>query len=494
MAYTGDILILNQYYIHRHKENIGKADNRNKHTNDLINNYKNQKEQAFNTSKTIFKTLLSNSINNGAKELLNTAFEDDNIMTDLNQQLQKALQESLSVDVIQRGLLIQQNSNINYNKLLNEKGKEKIKEFDKLLQVIANACKLLQSKEGSDLAAALLSLQGSAANTQTKTLGIKIQNALKQFSKTNEGMTIDQQRVQQVITYINSLGNLLIASSDSSNEKKITSKSFAAAMRTMFGSGFQEVFTSMVRNSVKTSIDSSLIKLTGTNTEGNKITVYDEAGHIIKQVGRPTQGKTDILLPNVKIQISGHNNQYEGEIDIDIGISNKAYVSNFGGNNIKNNTSQIYSLGSGGSLRYAIEDLYKVPFDRYLAYNVFAHQDESDLQNVLEKIYDLILTRELIRIASSRSHKEFSQFIVANGKVVSIWELIMSTKNFVGKTSSQNENQPIALSIPYENRKDIINSAKEENMMLRIQHTNNAIHNTPIQGKLHLNKLITLQT
>lgn len=491
MAYTGNILINGQYYIHKHMENIGKANNRNLKPSDLVLNYQYQKEQAFNTSKNIFQKLFSGNINNGAKKLLTTAFDDEDMMTDLNQELQKILQESLSVATIEKGLEIQQKSNIDYNKLLTGEGQQKIKQFDKLLSVIAEACQLLQSTQGNDLAAVLLNLKHGDANMSVKDLGLKLNNALQQFSKNNNGMTIDEQRVQHIIAYINSLGILLQKFADNEiNEKKVTSDSMKAALRTMFGSGFQEVFTSMVNNSVNATIDSSLIQLTGKQIQDNKITVYSSTGRPIKEVGYAKQGKTDILLPNVKVKITGKNNQNGGEIDINIGISNKAYVSNFSGKNTKNNTSQIYELGSGGSLRYAIEDLYVTPFNRYLAYNIIANQNESNLQDILEKIYDLILTRELIRIASSRNKQEFSQFIVANGKVVSIWELILSTKQFVGKTSSQNQTQPIALSIPSVNRKNIIEAKQIDDMLLRVQQVNKAINTSPIQGKLHLNKLI----
>ena len=491
--YRGSVLIRNNYYIHKHVENIGQANGngiQGVNPDYLIDNYETQKEKIFNTSKAIFKNLLSDSINEGAESLLETAFNNDDNITKLTNEIQSALQESLSVNIIEKGLQLQKDINIDYNKIITGKGKQKIEEFDKLLQVIADACKLLQSKEGNDLAAALLALQNKGNNTQTKTLGKELQKALDIFSQKNKGESINRQRVQRVVKYINDLGNLLIKYSDPSIKKDADKrkKGMASAMSNLFGTGLQEVFTSMVHKSVNASIDSSCIKLIGDKSD-NTITVYDKNGNAIKNVGSPKQGKTDILLPNVKVKFSGYQDQDGGIIDIDIGISNKAYVTNFGKEG-KNN-SQTYSLGSGGSLKYAIEDIYELNFHRYLAYNLLVRQNEADFQDILKKMYDLILTREFVRIASSRNEKEFSQFIVANGRVVSIWQLIMSTKNFVGETSSTNKDQAISLSIPYEKRQEMIKAGLIENQKLRYESANKAINNTSIYGKLHLDKLIS---
>ena len=69
-------------------------------------------------------------------------------------------------------------------------------------------------------------------------------------------------------------------------------------------------------------------------------------------------------------------------------------------------------------------------------------------------LQDLILTRQLVKLFSSRGGEDdFSQWMLVNGQVISIWQLIMSTEKFVGLSHSQihqtnNQTQLVSLSLP----------------------------------------------
>jgi hypothetical protein len=111
---------------------------------------------------------------------------------------------------------------------------------------------------------------------------------------------------------------------------------------------------------------------------------------------------------------------------------------------------------------------------------------------------DLFLSRQINRLFASRGGSiDFAQFILANGEIVSIWELILYAERFsVGLSNSMiqeqkrmgnDPNQALVLSIP--DRKDILNAGSLEDTYRRVTETNQAISKATIQAHLHIDKL-----
>lgn len=75
-----------------------------------------------------------------------------------------------------------------------------------------------------------------------------------------------------------------------------------------------------------------------------------------------------------------------------------------------------------------------------------------------EELNDLILKRQILRLfATNSSFQDFSQFILINGQIISIWEVLQYALNTELKFSNsmkESKNEGLVLSIP--NRPDII--------------------------------------
>lgn len=486
--YSGPISRKGGYYIHYHQENIGKAENNS--VPDIINVFKSQKQKALQESKNAYKYMFKkNLLNSSSIELLNEIFSDDNMMTELNNQMQKALEESIRVDKLQQLMAAQRGVTEGsgaFAKVYNKTGEDRIKAFSDLLETLSNCCKLLDSEQGSAIAVNLLNIKGSLSKTISNVnIGKKLQKAVKDFATTNEGATIDEQRVAAAAQSINAFANLLITKKTQKGEG-LTSGSIQRMINHIFSDGFAEGVSSILNNTVDMNIDNAILSLEGRTTyKGTSI----KASGVEKITDKTlAAGKVDILAKNVQFSIESKGGLTGGTIDINLGISNKTYRKNHFKGLDKRVGSQSYSSGSGGSVKEAINVIFGAKYSRYLAYNTIAHR--SSRPQEAQALQDIILTRQITRLFSSRGgSKDFAQFIIANGQVVSVWDLIMQTENFVGLSNSINKkSQAVDLSIEgfaeVEKAKEIVNQAQ------RVYAVNQALNKATIQSYIHLDKLV----
>ena len=484
--YTGKLKWENDFYIHQHVYNIGKANNMSLSANALMSNYEQQKKQAIETSKSIFKTNLKNSLSKQSQILLNEVYSDS-MTEELTNQIGAALQEAVSLDKIALGIQKQREIyNINIGaKLINSKGKERVEAFNKLLQALSDLCRELESDGGNVLANLLVERKDFGANTSLGGMGRYLSAIVQKFITKNPVATIDEQRVSAAAETINQLANMLMLQETSSG-KDVTARSINQMMTNIFSTGFQESFGSMIQDTAKIAINNEMAKLTG--AAKTKMAVYDASGKLVRFESPSAYGKADISLPNVKVNIEAKNGLNGGTITIDLGLSNKAYRTQHVPGLDNNLNKQEYGGGSGGTLGQALSDLYGSDVQRYLAYNISAHQQDESIVPLSYKLNDLILTRELNRIFSARGTSDFAQYMLVNGKVISIWELIVATENFVGLSASVSPNeQPVILSIP--DRPAIIKASKLVDDYARIKQVNSAINKAVITAHIHVNKL-----
>ena len=177
---------------------------------------------------------------------------------------------------------------------------------------------------------------------------------------------------------------------------------------------------------------------------------------------------------------------------IDVGISTKSYVTQFFGD-IKNQKKQSFASGSGGTLKEALEAIFDNNIrPLYLSYNIFAHGSKRPKE--VKALNDLILTRQLVRLFSSRGgSKDFSQFMVINGRVVSIWQIILATEKFVGLSNSLGgAQQMVSLTIPNRVKIEDAEKASYSDRYSRIKAINSEINKTRIYAHLHIDKLSNL--
>jgi len=107
----------------------------------------------------------------------------------------------------------------------------------------------------------------------------------------------------------------------------------------------------------------------------------------------------------------------------------------------------------------------------------------------------LIATRQIIRLfASAGSESDFANFMLINGKIISIWKIV----NYVISSDLKSKPQGITLTIPK------FTSIKEANKLIpedknetstnaawrRSKRVNSAINSARIYAELHLKNLI----
>lgn len=499
MAYTGPYFYSDttDYYIHKHLQNIGRAsEGQPLDDAELYARFAAHKQQALLASKTQYKDLMQNSISDNGLKLINAAFEEDgtSIMSEINEQMGIRLRESLNINKLQELMTIQKKAvsdSIGAN-LLSQDGTAAVRAFDNLLDGLAQAMKLLNSSEGDEIANALLAQKGYKRNVGIQKMGARLQKALATYTRASNGNTIEMQRVNQAVQSINSLA-AAFQSGQTSQGEKLTDKSIKNMIDKVFSTGFAEGIASMISSSAQLSLDQALIRLTGSET--TQIQITDPSGKPISFEGTKSAGKADIIAENVKISLETKNGVEGGEINIDIGISNKFYRTygfSADGQSVKGLT---ISSGSGGTVKEAINSLFGSPLEKYLAYNTMAKGNQ--LPEATIALNDLILTRQINRLFAARGGNiDFAQFILANGEIISIWELILYTERFVGLSSSMIQaqrkagndvDQAIVLSIP--NRPEIIKAGSLEDTYQRVRETNQAISKATIQAHLHIDKL-----
>ena len=485
-GYAGPYFVDGGYYIHQHVTNIGKAGNG---SGGINLNYQQQKKNALNASKNYYKNLFKSNLSADSITLLNEVFDRDDLMLELNKQMKNALQESINFNAIQKGIQIQRqafDSNIIKN-LLNNKMNQ-IKEFDKLLTSFAECCALLRSPEGDKLALLLIKVKGRT-NQTVKEKSAFLQQALNTFLAENNTKTFEGQQVDEIAKRMNAIANALSTQSTGSG-KELTKDGLNKMVDAVFNTGFGEAFAGMLQNTARINIDNAIASMTGGKT--SQVQVTNAFGDLVGFKDTSSAGKVDTKLSNVKITIDAKNDLQGGIINIDLGISNKQYrTQHFPGLDSQTN-KQSFGGGSGGSLREALDSLFGFGtlYEKYLSYNILAHSDKPSIAGVSAELNDLLLTRQLLRIFSTRGgSSDFAQFMLVNGQIVSIWELILESENFLGALSSQAESMNQAITLSISDRPSIYKAAKILNSYKRVHAVNSAINKAKITAHIHLNKL-----
>lgn len=477
-------------YVHLHVGNIGKAMNGSPiPSGQVANIFRERKNQALQASKTQFKNLFKNSLNKESAELLNEVFNNDDLMSNLQNEMAAKFQQSLAIDKMQALMSIQRSgiATGKFAQSLLSNSKQSIQSFDILLNSLASAASLLNTDSGARLAA-LLSHQHHATNTQQ--FGDFLLQALLIFEKQNQKVFLSELEIQQadqIIENIKALGRALQTGKTGSKES-LTKGAIIKMVENIFNTGFAESISAMLVNTACLSIDETLASLTG--SKGVKIQYSNEFGQAIaNSQGKKSFGKADAMFKNVKMKINGSDKQ----IVLDIGISDKFYkLNNFPGLE-GNNNRNLYSSGSGGSLVQALASTFGSNL-RYLyyAYNTLGHGNRSGWSQAQGALNEVILTRQIVRLFASRGgNEDFAQFMFVNGQIIPIWNIIMSTLKNISLSASQSgaKSQPVTLSIT--DRGDIQKAAqsRKKTTLERIYSVNKAVRKAKIKAQLNLNYL-----
>lgn len=482
---------INYFYIHLHKTNVASRGE----SVDLTAKYDEQRNQVRAALKRDYVNLLQKTINIKGVQVLSDVMDlqEDKVLSELNKGIKEKLQETLDVPALQK--LHENIHQTDISNILNEavKNKDKVegvKGLEEVFKVIDN-CLSLFGDAGADIGAALLASLSNAKNFSM--VGEKLNEKLSKYSFQNEGATIEQQSLKKAVQQLENLAYVLQRGYFKSNEKTpLTAKGLTSLITNNLVSTAIAQGLAICSSQKARTIVAKEIKLVGTNT----VKVYSDDQY---DPGKYS-GKTDIAIHGMEMSLQvSDNNERSLDLVLDVGISSKFYTGQ-GFNSTATKKVGIYSSGSGGSLAQAIKTIWSGYNQRYLIYNWISHQMYT------EQINSLLTMRQLVRLFSSAGAEDFANFMIVNGKVISVWDLIQYALNndlFKSRSMQGSSKQGITLTIA--GRKEIIEANQEipvdtsvkalKTKMLaawqRSRNINAKIDSARIKAELHLNNLIT---
>lgn len=501
-AYIGPYFPYNEkedFYVHKHFENIGRAAGGfATPQSSLVASFNAAKDQAKTAVKHQFKTLLINTqLDESTKEVLEQIMSnsDDLSISQMQKEVGQILLDALPVSKM--GTLMQKESaafGIDFNTILNKKGIEAAEEFNKLIDQLNEAFKLVTNKDTGPLVAIQLSHFASSATFQD--LGQALYQQIVEFRESNQYALLSQfqiQQMQHVFTEITSLSQMMIKgkSKNAKKGKGLAADALRVAIQNIFSTGFAEAVAADIKGlatAAATNTAKDTVKQLSSAIVGNQkyqLSYSDAHGDYTGTLkgDKPQSGKADIRLDNFSVSINRKINGANTAVDLDlsIGISNKFYKNARFPKIQKGSTSSFHS-GSTGTIADALIMLFKaanINSDRtmYLAYNTLGHRDTFSQAN--EALRDAIKTRSIINLFSSRGgitetgQSDFASYMFINGQIVSVWDIIMEADTAVKFTITP----------------EILFASQQEEFNERIVSMNDSIGKAKVQANLLLNKM-----
>lgn len=469
----------NDYYIHLNKINIGSR------ANNATINFINQKQQVQIQTLNQYKDFFDASLNGQSLQVLAAACDlsEEDFLNVLNIELQQKLQKDININAL--GSLYQTAHNGDISKYLQEAvDKNDVNQLSKALQVIANALNLLE--KGDKSLGAVLSKSLKDANSFVD-IGIRLSQLLAEYQINNNYRLIKRQSLESAKNQLNNLAKALTSGKFSSSKKDLTAKGLSTLLLNgIISTSIAEGLGFSIAGKSGSVLYKSILEAVGTRN----VTVISDSDKNIK-----ITGKTDVKAKGVSLTLEGvDGGEGAGGINLNLGISSKFYTGQ-GFKNLDNKNISINS-GSGGTLKQALDSIFPDSVSRYLSYNYITHNQYTTQLN------DLIVKRQILRLfATAGSKEDFAQFMLINGNVVSIWEILQYVlNNDVGLSNSMDgsSSQGIVVTIP--DRPDIYASNKYDPLegkgdnpsisaWQRSHKVNAAIGSARIYAELHLTNL-----
>lgn len=472
----------NDFYIHYNKINIGNKVNKTS----LSQSFAQQKQIIATQVKSQYIKLFDANINNEKSIHALAAAMDltqQDFLTMLNNQLVNKLQKQISIDKLQTLYTGVKSGDI--NKYLNNAVQhQSIEDLRKAFEGLSQALSLLDNKTNG-LGALLLNSTNNAFSFSD--VGVNLSKELEKYKVNNNYRLIRRQSLQAAKKQLQNLAYVLQTGTFKTGGDLTARGLSTLLLNGLISTQIAEGLAFSASGKAGSLLYKTILEAVGTQN----VEVKSDSSQSIK-----ITGKTDVRAKGVQISLQGvDQGDSSGSIKLNIGISSKFYTGQ-GFNEKLEEPKGIYGSGSGGTLGQAIMAIWGDPIDRYLVYNYFPHEMYQTQLN------DLIATRQIIRLfASAGSESDFANFMLVNGRIVSIWEIVkyaISSNLGLSKSLGGEQNQGIILSIP--GRVDI----KEANVFeprdknefpivqawKRSRKVNSVINSTRIYAELHLKNLM----
>ena len=485
----------NNFYTHWHKTHIG-----NRANAELSTNFQTLRNQMKSQLKAHFLSLESQQFNVPTKsiEAISNSINitEEEFMNKLDAQIKKDLEENLDVSKLEALFNTVNGTNGDLNTYLKnavsagvdtEKG---VQALNEALKIVSDCLKLVEGKRTGTFGGEEASLGGAITyalqNQPDKfsVIGARLREALENWKMANAFKRIKKQSLQSAFNQLQNLAHVLETGKFKNSGKDLTANGLVTLVsNNLVSTSLAEGLAFSMKAKANSALHQAIAKSVGT-----KATVIQHDDGSSAKI----TGKTDVSLSNVKVKLEG----YDGVINLNIGISSKFYTGKaFLGK--ADNANGSFSSGSGGTLKEALTAIFSDEKDRYLAYNYLVHGMHT------HEMHDLIATRQLLRLfATAGSSQDFAQYMLVNGKIISIWQLVQYAINEntnLGLSTSQGgaASQGIVISIP--DRKHLggkgtfvpttAELSKYEAAWQRARNDNAIISSARIRANLHLENL-----
>lgn len=482
---------INYFYVHLNKANIAA---RTLSATDLTSTYKEQRNNVLLALQQDYKNLLNNQLNGQSIQALSAVMniDENEFMQRLNQTVKQKLQAAVNDSKL--GQLHEKS--VSLKEKLSDIIKDDKVNLDNLktiFKLIKESINLFGKSASTDaLGAALtMAMQSIDNGVDVQTIGGNLQTALENYQAASNMATIKKESLEKAAAQLSNLGYALKEGHFKSTGSKLSSEGLATLIGKLIISTDLAQGLAICSTKKATQLVAKTIKSVGTKSVE---TFFDE-----EYDSEKIPGKTDVQITGMKMSLEAKDlGQNSVDFELDIGISSKFY-SGQQFNAAKTPLTGTFSSGSGGSLSQAIKTIWTGYDDRYLIYNYITHGIYT------KEINSLLASRELVRLFASAGSKDFAGFMILNGKVISIWELIQYAMNHdLFKSRSmlgQNGKQAIALTI--QGREKIIagnvqipvdpdNKATKTKMLAawqRARNLNTLFDSARIKAELHLDAL-----
>lgn len=469
----------NDYYIHLNKVNIGNR------ANNATINFIDQKQQVQIETLKQYKDFFNASLNGQSLEVLAAACDlnEEDFLNVLNIELQQKLQKDINISALSS--LYQTVHSGDISKYLQEAvNKNDVDQLSKALQIVANALDLLE--KGDESLGAVLNKSLKDANSFVD-IGEKLSQLLTEYQINNNYRLIKRQSLESAKNQLNNLAKALTFGKFTSSKKDLTAKGLSTLLLNgIISTSIAEGLGFSIAGKSGSILYKSILEAVGTKN----VTITSSSGKNIK-----ITGKTDVKARGVSLTLEGiDGGENAGRINLNLGISSKFYTGQ-GFRDLDNKNISIGS-GSGGTLKQALDSIFSDDVSRYLSYNYITHNQYTTQLN------DLITKRQILRLfATAGSEEDFAQFMLINGNIISIWEILQYVlNNDVGlsRTMEGSSSQGIVIDIPdrpviYASNKYDPLEGKGDNPNIsawqRSHKVNTAIGSARIYAELHLTNL-----
>lgn len=472
------ILHENDYYIHLHKMDVG-----NRRGNATIN-FSKQRQTVSMQTIAQYKELFNFNLKGQEIKTLAAAMDlDENeFLNTFNKKLSEKLQNDININALSS--LYQTVKKRDISSHLKEAiNKNSVQQLSLALEAVAKALKILENGNESLGAVLLNAVKGSDSFLA---VGVRLENMLDRYKINNNYKTIKRQSLESAKKQLSNLAQALKSGNFVSTKNQITAEGLSTLLLNgIISTSIAQGLGFASRAKAQSIFAGVLLQAVGTKN----VTVQSDIDKNVK-----ITGKTDIKAKNVSISLEAKDSGNGGEIKLDIGISSKFYT----GQGFKDLNKQSISIGSGsgGTLKQALDAVFSDDISRYLSYNYIVH----DLYT--QELNDLIAKRQILRLfATAGSSQDFSGFMLINGHVVSIWNIVqyaLNTNLGLSHSMGGDKQQGIVLSIPDRpkihkaNNLDPV-SGKDDNPSIsawqRSHAVNTALSSARIYAELHLKKL-----